>query len=87
MGPYKGIDLFATSGLSILVGMIIMMIIITFTSSIRVRILENNTVTHVDIPSSEEKLYKPNDTIWINLSTHKIDDIDTSAMKAVILTK
>jgi hypothetical protein len=50
----------------------------------RVVILENNTISFVRIPSSLDSVYKVNDTVWVNLVTHKIDDTCNTTMMAVI---
>jgi hypothetical protein len=54
---------------------------------VRVRVLENNTITYVHIPQNVQEVLLPSDTIWVNLEKHTLDDTDTSAMKAVIETR
>lgn len=53
----------------------------TQTIDAKVRILENNTCTIIKITQAEIKLLK--DTVWVNLATHRIDDISDNTMKAV----
>lgn len=50
----------------------------------RVRVLENNTISYIHVPSGLDNVYKYNDTVWVNMETHKIDDIDTTTMMCVI---
>lgn len=53
---------------------------------VRAVVLENNTVTYCNIPSNLSNLFKENDTVWLNLDTHQIDDTCDSAMKAVLFS-
>jgi hypothetical protein len=53
-------------------------------ASLRVKVLENSTITYCDINARERSVLRPLDTIWVNLATHRIDDTCTTAMKAVI---
>jgi hypothetical protein len=50
----------------------------------RVRVLENNTISYIHVPFGLDSIYKYNDTVWVNMITHKIDDIDTTTMMCVI---
>jgi len=50
----------------------------------RVVILENNTVSFVHVPTTMDSIYRTNDTVWVNLVTHRIDDLDSLTMMAVI---
>lgn len=50
----------------------------------RVIVLENNTVSFVNIPNHLDSVYRDNDTVWVNMITHRIDDSDSSTMMAVI---
>ncbi len=50
----------------------------------RVVILENNTVSFVHVPATMDSIYRTNDTVWVNLVTHRIDDLDSLTMMAVI---
>lgn len=52
---------------------------------LRIRVLENGTISYITTKQEIANLYHENDTIWANLSLHCIDDIDTTAMKAVII--
>jgi len=50
----------------------------------RVVVLENNTISFVHIPIGLDSIYRVNDTVWVNLITHRIDDTDNNTMKALI---
>lgn len=50
----------------------------------RVVVLETNTVSFVHIPKALDSVYRIDDTVWVNLVTHKIDDLDTNTMMSVI---
>jgi hypothetical protein len=50
----------------------------------RVVVLENNTVSFVRIPTGLDTVYRNNDTVWVNMETHKIDDTSSTTMMCVI---
>lgn len=50
----------------------------------RVMILETNTISFVFIPTALDSIYRDNDTVWVNLETHRIDDLDSNTMMSVI---
>ena len=50
----------------------------------RVKVLENNTISYIHVPSGLDSVYKYNDTVWVNMETHRIDDVDTTTMMCVI---
>lgn len=50
----------------------------------RVVILENNTISFIHVPLGLDSVYRTNDTVWVNLVTHRIDDSDSLTMMAVI---
>jgi hypothetical protein len=50
----------------------------------RVILLENNTVSFVHIPKNLDSIYRYDDTVWVNVITHRIDDGDSLTMMAVI---
>lgn len=50
----------------------------------KVKVLENNTVSYIHVPSGLDSLYTCDDTVWVNMKTHRIDDLDSTAMKCVI---
>ena len=50
----------------------------------RVVVLESNTVSFVHIPNNLDSVYRVDDTVWVNLVTHRIDDLDTNTMMSVI---
>lgn len=51
----------------------------------RVKILENGTISYVFLSEVEQAAYRPLDTVWVNLSTHKVDDISDTTMKGILL--
>jgi len=50
----------------------------------RIIVLENNTTSFVRIPSTLDSIYRNEDTVWVNLITHQIDDCDSFTMMSVI---
>ena len=50
----------------------------------RVVILESNTISFVHIPIGLDSVYRVDDTVWVNLITHRIDDTDSNTMSGVI---
>ena len=50
----------------------------------RVVILETNTISFVHIPRAMDSVYRNDDTVWVNLITHRIDDLDSNTMMGVI---
>jgi len=50
----------------------------------RVVILENNTVSFIHVPRILDSVFRYEDTVWVNLLTHRIDDSDSLTMMAVI---
>lgn len=51
----------------------------------RVVILENNTVSYVHVPRGLDSVYRNNDTVWVNLETHRIDDTCNTTMMGVLI--
>jgi hypothetical protein len=51
----------------------------------RGKVLENGTIVPVRCYRHLATVYDLNDTVWVNLRTHMIDDISDSAMKVVLL--
>lgn len=51
----------------------------------RVVILETNTISFVNIPQGLDSIYRVDDTVWVNLLNHTIDDLDTNTMMSVIV--
>lgn len=51
----------------------------------RVVVLENNTISFVHVPIGLDSIYRINDTVWVNLITHRIDDTDDNTMKGLII--
>jgi hypothetical protein len=50
----------------------------------RVIVLETNTISFVHIPVGLDSIYRNDDTVWVNMLTHRIDDTDSLTMMAVI---
>lgn len=51
----------------------------------KVTVLENGSVSFINARTySEHGLYAVGDTVWVNLSTHSVDDISDSTMLCVI---
>lgn len=50
----------------------------------RVMVLETNTISFVNIPQGLDSIYRVDDTVWVNLLNHTIDDLDTNTMMSVI---
>lgn len=55
--------------------------------TVKVRVLENNTISFVLVPIEMNTVYDKGDTVWINLETHLIDDLSVYTMLAVIIDK
>lgn len=49
--------------------------------------LESSTVTYARYPDRFIGVYKNGDTVWVNMTTHFIDDVDTNAQKCVLIQK
>lgn len=47
-------------------------------------VLENGTTTHVDMNFSEFMLHTDMDSVWVDLSTHRIDDNSEATMMCVL---
>ena len=50
----------------------------------RVLVLETNTISFVHVPIGLDSIYRNEDTVWVNLVTHRIDDLDSNTMMSVI---
>lgn len=50
----------------------------------RVVVLETNTISFVHVPVGLDSIYRIDDTVWVNLVTHRIDDLDSNTMMSVI---
>ena len=50
----------------------------------RIVVLENNTVSFIHVPTGLDSIFRYEDTVWVNLLTHRIDDSDSLTMMAVI---
>jgi len=63
---------------------IILLVGCKYPSRVRVRVLENNTITYCDV---KNYTYKAGDTLWIDLAKHIVDDTAQYTMKAVVEEK
>lgn len=46
----------------------------------RAKVLENNTITRVNMQYDERQSYNPHDSVWVNLDTHQVDDTAENTM-------
>jgi hypothetical protein len=53
--------------------------------NVRAKVLENGTVTYCTLDDRKKEIYHPNDTVWLNLATHQIDDTSSNTMQVVLL--
>lgn len=53
-------------------------------SLVRIKVLENHTISYVELTTTQQMVYRPLDTVWVNLSTHAIDDTSNYTMAAVL---
>jgi hypothetical protein len=53
-------------------------------STVRVKVLENSTISYAIINKSVVNSFRPYDTVWLNMKTHRIDDTDTNTLKVVL---
>jgi len=53
----------------------------------RANCLESSTITYVRCTEKLSPIYKDGDTVWVNMNTHYIDDVDTTAQKCVLSIK
>ena len=53
----------------------------------KAKVLEGNGqfVTYAKLDSFQQQVFKPKDTVWLNMETHLIDDTCTTAMGVVLL--
>lgn len=50
----------------------------------KIKVLENNTTSHVRIPTHLSNIYSYSDTVWVDLATHTINDTLDNTMQCVI---
>jgi len=53
-------------------------------NTVRIKVLENNTINHLRIPNNLMTVYTYGDTVWVDLERHVLDDTCDSAMQCVI---
>lgn len=51
---------------------------------VRVRVLDSGTISYFYPSPSSCDVYQIGDTIWVNMSTHRIDDTSSVAQRCVI---
>jgi len=51
---------------------------------VRAIVLENNTISYCTLDSREKEIYHPGDTVWLDMSTHRINDTSTHTMKVIL---
>lgn len=54
-------------------------------SIVRVLVMENQTISFVRIDKNIISAYNNGDVVWVNLATHRIDDVNETAMKAKLI--
>ncbi len=55
------------------------------TKTVKVRILENGSVTYCNLHSPQEEILKIGDTVWVNIAKHQVNDVDSNTMLAIII--
>lgn len=50
----------------------------------RAEVLENNTITYVNMTYNERQVYYPKDSVWVDLATHRINDTADNTMRCVL---
>jgi hypothetical protein len=53
----------------------------------RARVLENNTITYCYLDSTQQLVYIPRDSVWLDMVTHRINDTSNTTMKVVLLPR
>lgn len=51
----------------------------------KIKVIESSTTSFIRVPTALETVYQVNDTVWVNMILHTIDDTDTNTMKCVIM--
>ena len=51
----------------------------------KIKVIESSTTSFIRVPTALETVYQVNDTVWVNMILHRIDDLDTNTMKCVIM--
>ncbi len=71
--------------------LLIIIVLCSCSKNVRCKVLVNGTNSYVTIPYSQRKIFHNQDTVWLDLATHTINDkgyytFDTAEMvaKAVI---
>lgn len=50
----------------------------------RAQVVENGTITHVDMVGTERFTYLMGDSVWVNMDTHRVDDTAQNSMLCVL---
>lgn len=50
----------------------------------RIKVLENNTISHLRIPTNLNTVYTYGDTVWVDMARHMLDDTCDVTMQCVI---
>lgn len=53
-------------------------------TTVRIKVLENSTISYVRLDSIELSVVYPLDSIWVNLATHRMDDTCNTTMRCVV---
>lgn len=54
------------------------------TTVYRATVAENGSITMVHMNDEQYAVYKSDDSVWVNLRTHQIDDVNDSAMLCIL---
>jgi hypothetical protein len=52
---------------------------------LKVLMLEGNTISYINLPTHLSDIYNVNDTVWVDMEHHCIDDTGRYTMKCVII--
>lgn len=55
------------------------------TPLVRVKVVENGTISHVVLTHEQKMTLRYRDTVWVDLATHTINDTAQYTMKAILL--
>ncbi len=59
----------------------------TVYKTVRIKVLENSTISYVRLDTTQLKVLHDQDTIWVNLATHLMDDTCNTTMGSVVYLK
>lgn len=52
----------------------------------RAQVMENNTIVVVKMTLDERAIYKPGDSVWVDLATHRVNDTLDNTMLCRLVT-